>query len=661
MELKSMRFGFVILFLLTFLFSCSSKSGKSSFYSQLKTLEIERSTDSTKWQSLFNRAQQNEQKLDFIFAVAHTKESGLFPLMKKLFLQAQSDTAKILAAFALAQLNHPNSESTLLKALMDKSVSLKVKKAIIRFLPACATNRSWNYLKSLSSNPNLKENIFFTLGILNKKWHYPAKFDLLDSTKKSLTVAESYFLLHTPLTKDDLLRLIPLISRSKPAAQIYLFQILKNNINNKTDLSTLDSLHYFLLLNFLKKVFKDQHQNWHLLLSALPVVPFVNDSTLIDQLKSLNNYPIPHVRLASYQSLIEILGKSFIPDIIESVNKLHNNYEKAYLIHLIAQVDPSTAYLLINNNLDKGNPYFKALLLKALAKTKLSLSKALLQEFLKIDDPILTSSAFLALTQLKPINDHEINLLLNSKHVSNVGTVLEWALKEHRSLSPIQLFNIYKKFNNSSGIEIQMSILHFLEKYNRQQEIGVDSLLTYLSHPVLLKMFPKIFGVLPQKTISLTKSLPDFLQPDSLTFKKWPSTIKMETTRGTITLLLEPQIAPITVKNFLHLAKHNFFNNTYFHRVIADFVVQGGDPTGTGWAGPGYLIPSEHSPKPFVRGSVGMATAGFDTGGSQFFICLSDQPHLNGNYIRFAKVIKGMKVVDQILQGDKILSVKIIE
>ncbi|HHE54951.1 MAG TPA: peptidylprolyl isomerase [Caldithrix abyssi] len=153
--------------------------------------------------------------------------------------------------------------------------------------------------------------------------------------------------------------------------------------------------------------------------------------------------------------------------------------------------------------------------------------------------------------------------------------------------------------------------------------------------------------------------LPDFLQPDSINLPDTPLIAEVTTSKGSFKLRLESNLAPLTVKNFVHLAQTGFYDRLYFHRVVPDFVIQGGDPTGTGWGGPGYLIPSEHSPVPFKRGSVGIATAGFDTGGCQFFICHSDQPHLIGNYTLFGKVIRGMYVVDQIEVGDQILSIKL--
>jgi len=123
--------------------------------------------------------------------------------------------------------------------------------------------------------------------------------------------------------------------------------------------------------------------------------------------------------------------------------------------------------------------------------------------------------------------------------------------------------------------------------------------------------------------------------------------------------------APNTVANFLKLAKEGFYDNVTFHRVIPDFVIQGGDPTGTGAGGPGYKIKCELDGENQYhdRGVLSMAHAGRDTGGSQFFICHSrtNTAHLDRNHTCFGKVIENVDVVDAIRQGDKILGVDIIE
>ena len=109
--------------------------------------------------------------------------------------------------------------------------------------------------------------------------------------------------------------------------------------------------------------------------------------------------------------------------------------------------------------------------------------------------------------------------------------------------------------------------------------------------------------------------------------------------------------------NFIKLSENKFYNGTVFHRVVSNFVIQGGDPGGTGYGGPGYSIRSEFSPLTYERGMVGMASSGKDTEGSQFFITHSATPHLDGRYTIFGKVIGGMDVVDEIMTGDSVVDV----
>jgi cyclophilin family peptidyl-prolyl cis-trans isomerase/HEAT repeat protein len=133
----------------------------------------------------------------------------------------------------------------------------------------------------------------------------------------------------------------------------------------------------------------------------------------------------------------------------------------------------------------------------------------------------------------------------------------------------------------------------------------------------------------------------------------------IEIPHGIIKVKLAPESAPRTCVNFVKLAERGFFDNLSFHRVVQNFVVQGGCPRGDGWGGPGYTIREEINPIKFKKGAIGMATSGRDTGGSQFFICLSDQPHLDGRYTAFGNVIEGWEILDNIEIGDKIISVKI--
>ncbi|MGE6762173.1 peptidylprolyl isomerase [Corallococcus interemptor] len=126
--------------------------------------------------------------------------------------------------------------------------------------------------------------------------------------------------------------------------------------------------------------------------------------------------------------------------------------------------------------------------------------------------------------------------------------------------------------------------------------------------------------------------------------------LTLRTRKGDIIVLLDAD-APLTGGNLMALAKQGYFRGITFHRVVPDFVAQGGDPRGDGEGGPGYSIRCEMTRRPYARGTVGMALSGKDTGGSQFFFTHSPQPHLDGRYTAFGEVIKGMDVVDALMEG----------
>jgi cyclophilin family peptidyl-prolyl cis-trans isomerase len=134
--------------------------------------------------------------------------------------------------------------------------------------------------------------------------------------------------------------------------------------------------------------------------------------------------------------------------------------------------------------------------------------------------------------------------------------------------------------------------------------------------------------------------------------------VYLDTDKGTIEIELAVVDAPQTCANFLRLAQDGFFSGVAVHRVVPNFVVQDGDPRGDGEGSPGYTIRDEINQLPYLRGTVGMALEWADTGGSQWFVTHSPQPHLDGRYTVFGRIVSGMEVVDVIQQGDVIRHVR---
>ena len=138
-------------------------------------------------------------------------------------------------------------------------------------------------------------------------------------------------------------------------------------------------------------------------------------------------------------------------------------------------------------------------------------------------------------------------------------------------------------------------------------------------------------------------------------------TVTMHTSKGIIEVEMFAKDAPMTVDNFIELAKKKYFDGIIFHRIVPNFVAQGGDPRGDGGGGPGYQIRCEINPRQYDRGTMGMALSGKDTGGSQFFFCHAPQPHLDGGYTIFGQVIAGMETVDKLTRGDVIKRIAVSE
>jgi cyclophilin family peptidyl-prolyl cis-trans isomerase len=165
------------------------------------------------------------------------------------------------------------------------------------------------------------------------------------------------------------------------------------------------------------------------------------------------------------------------------------------------------------------------------------------------------------------------------------------------------------------------------DKTNLTEEIKVNK----------IYQFP---GVLPDEKIKNKKAI-------------------VKTNKGMIEFELLPDKAPKTVSNFVYLAEAGFYNGLIFHRVVPGFVIQGGDPQGTGAGGPGYNFPDEPVQSDYVDGAVAMANSGPNTNGSQFFICLGNQLSLPKQYNLFGQVTKGLEVVKNIAVSDKIETVTI--
>ncbi|HKQ76648.1 MAG TPA: peptidylprolyl isomerase [Blastocatellia bacterium] len=228
------------------------------------------------------------------------------------------------------------------------------------------------------------------------------------------------------------------------------------------------------------------------------------------------------------------------------------------------------------------------------------------------------------------------------------------------------LLDALAQSKNDSANDAKLAILTALSKHKKPEAIeAIKSALTDKDHLVrrhTVNLLKQMGAGDHSDRIGIVQTGHDkrFYQSVAARLNK-RITATIHTAKGPIRIELFPKDAPITVDSFITLARKGYFNNLKFHRVVPNFVIQGGDPRGDGEGGPGYQIRCEINTRPYIHGAVGMALSGKDTGGSQFFITHTPQPHLDGGYTVFGQVVSGLEVVDRISRDDVIRRVEIIE
>jgi cyclophilin family peptidyl-prolyl cis-trans isomerase/HEAT repeat protein len=436
-----------------------------------------------------------------------------------------------------------------------------------------------------------------------------------------------------------------------------------------------------LLADYKKSKFANPSEKSELLEIAATLGRLLANSDNQSALKFLNEFN----QLDSYQSseteiaIALIAPKSFYQTQISKGNEVKNNWQTASIIFQAAS--SVSAFYNSGENQD----------------IKTDIAKDLLKSFSKLNEIKNGSKNLIyALPELirfyAQLKQTDLPQILR-EHLTHKDTIVRataaelisdlGANKENISA----LINALPQTKNDKLNDAALAILDALEKQYKKLPAG-DA-----SGTLILKTFETALNspdyLVRRKTVRILKSL-QLTESVPLSFQtvRFPlrndalgefrtvradyaravarknGTVKavFTTEKGNFTIDLTPEDAPLTVDNFVRLAKYNYFNGLAVHRVVPNFVMQDGDPRGDGNGGPGWQIRCEINMMPFERGAVGMALSGKDTGGSQWFAAHSPQPHLDGGYTVFGRVNEtDMKIVDTIVRGDKILTVKIVE
>lgn len=344
--------------------------------------------------------------------------------------------------------------------------------------------------------------------------------------------------------------------------------------------------------------------------------------------------PLPMVRLAALQGFAKRDDDSFLT-VLSGLDTDSHWSVRAGLASVLAAKDPERALPRLTPMLSDADARVIPAVLTALTKLKLPGIDQILIERLASDDVGIRAAAATNLGEVK--SDAGVEALLAAYKRGEADLVFDTRAAAIEALS---------KYGAPAAVP---ALRVALRDKDWAVRVKAAELLKGLDPTIETAQAIRPAPSRPSSAYESTALLNPTVSPH----------VYIDTDKGTIEMELDVLDAPLTADNFIALVRRGYFDGLTFHRVVANFVVQGGDPRGDGDGGPGYSIRDELNQEPYVRGTIGMALAGRDTGGSQFFITHSPQPHLDARYTVFGRVVAGMEVVDRITQGDVIKRVRV--
>ncbi|MCB0403893.1 MAG: peptidylprolyl isomerase [Bdellovibrionales bacterium] len=413
-----------------------------------------------------------------------------------------------------------------------------------------------------------------------------------------------------------------------------------------------------------------QHTHHTVREEAAKALGFQQPSPLVlEALKAALSDTYNSVRTNALASLMKLgpSAKSLTKEVEESYTLSPSHWVRAGALRTLAAIDPERARPHVNALLADGTSPIYAAGIKALVTLGSELDIAKLVAYLSHDNVEFVAKAAEALNSLAPKQftkeiKASIKKALSRGDLAVTAVIADLIRQFQWNDFTSELTEAYSTFKRPDDVEAKVAILNavaasgdaaakpLIEGALKEPDHLVASAAAY-AYRELFKQDPKV-------PIPLNTTFAGPSPPIEGVQKALRATVRIQTNRGTFRLRFL-QNAPLNAYNFVELVKKKFYDGKSFHRVVPGFVIQGGDPRGDGYGGPGYLVRDEVGLDSHVRGVVGLATAGKDTGGSQFFVNLNPNLHLNGRYTAFAHVISGMEVIDRLELDDKIVAARL--
>lgn len=599
------------------------------------------------------------------------------PLLK--MLNDPSPNVRLEAAFALGQLGQSSAEQNLIDALHSKEI-IEVKARVVEALGKIGAERSIPVLAELMKDENsvLRAEAALSAGrmalrsvthpdltaALTQRLRDPSAEVRWKASYSLMRIGEGLPLEQLRQAVDDadarvrLYAAQALANAHDPAILETLGKMIKSDPDWRVRVKAANALGKFSLRRMANYVnFSDQNPHVRIaliqaigssaLLDSLGYSPSSREHNLLKhQLEQILATNTDHetndnekpawtpaeigMALISYAQLLK---EEAVTRIAEFANHAHPRV-RARAMQALGETGAAYAIKIFESNYVEAPVVVKIAILESINKLNNSPDAQIFLKALNENDQALVAIAAQGLSQ---------DALRNRIYAQHIITAYQNLPKPVDAEAAQMIFNAMQTIGDTLAVPVLMEALN-------SSDIAVSK----AAANALQKLTGQDYS--PQRTSHPAPQF-NFSHRDIDALKGARARIK--TACGNIEILFYTYDAPLTVLNFVRLAEKGFFDGLTFHRVVPNFVIQGGDPRGDSWGSPGYAIRSEFNKRPFIRGTVGMASAGKDTEGCQFFITHSEQPHLDGRYTVFGQVISGMEVVDKIQEGDVMARVTI--
>lgn len=372
-----------------------------------------------------------------------------------------------------------------------------------------------------------------------------------------------------------------------------------------------------------------------------------------------------NVRLEAIAALGQIGGRAAVETIVDHVTASWPALRGA-AFRALARVDPESFFTVLSG-LDP-DPHWSVRAEQAAVFAGLDPARALpaIRLFWADADPRVRAAALPALAAVKaPDMGAQVSAALGDESEVLRTAAINVVAREKLPDAAALLRAAYDRGKRDTGFDARAAALEGLAALGPDAaRVSLVDALGDREWAVRLKAIQLLRALDPGADVSAARPAPtprprEAYGDPSLVAPEFSPLAYVDTSRGRVQIELDVVNAPLTTANFVALARKGFFNGIAIHRVVPNFVVQAGDPGGDGEGGPGYAIRDELSDLPYLRGTVGMALSWADTGGSQFFVTHGPQPHLDGRYAVFGRVVDGMDVVDRLRRWDVIERVQI--